>query len=208
MAENGLKIVYRDAHYVAIDKPAGLLVHRSGGGVLIFALETEAAGRMGDLFSRRLVRKSYAAVVRGYTPESGRIDHPLKDSFDTRRDRGTFSSDAITAFSRRATVELPFAVGRYTTARYSLVDLMPETGRIHQIRRHMKHIFHPIIGDRKYGDDRHNRFFESRFGCTRLLLAATDLAFEHPFTGEPVSIHADLDEGFERIIHEAGLTAG
>jgi tRNA pseudouridine65 synthase len=222
-----LELLYKDADYVAIDKPAGLLVHRTNidrhetrfalqmlrdqigdrvfpvhrldkptSGVLVFGRTPEAAAALAARFEAREVEKHYLAVVRGYTPESGRIDHALAT------DRGR--QKAVTSYRRLATVELPHAVGRYPTARYSLVRVAPETGRTHQIRRHMKHIFHPIIGDRKYGDDRHSRFFESRFGCERLLLHASYLRFTHPGTAGNVAIDSPLPPAFRSVTDAIG----
>lgn len=225
-----LTLLYQDEHYVAIDKPAGLLVHRTKidrhetrfalqmlrdqvgrrvfpvhrldkptSGVLIFGQSPEAAAALAACFEAREVEKHYLAIVRGYVDAVGRIEHALA------ADRG--KQEAVTAYRRLATVDLPHAVGRYPTARYSLVLAMPETGRTHQIRRHMKHVFHPIIGDRKYGDDRHTRFFAAHFGCERLLLHASHLQFAHPFTAERVSVAAPLPSEFRAVVDELGWSA-
>ena len=216
-----MDILYRDEHVVAVDKPAGLLVHRSAldaresrcavqlvrdavgarvypvhrldkptSGVLLFSLTPDSARRMGELFATGGVCKTYLAVVRGHAPEGGLIDYPLREELDSTTDSAArqrkLAQPAVTAYRRLAIAELPVAVGRYATARYSLMGLTPRTGRKHQIRRHMKHIFHPIIGDTTYGDGRHNRFFREWIGTRRLLLCAAGLTFEHPYTGEPL----------------------
>ena len=234
-----IEILYQDDLLVAVNKPAGLLVHRSAidrhetrfalqivrdqigqrvypfhrldkptSGVLLFALNSEVARQMMEAFSSGDIKKRYVAVVRGYTPEEELIDYPLKEQLDRMTDakanRDKPAQEAVTAYKRLATVELPFAVGRYATARYSLLSLMPQTGRKHQIRRHMKHIFHPIVGDTTHGDGRHNSFFREQFGCHRLLLSATNLTFKHPATGEMLSVDAPLDEGFAHIVQELG----
>jgi tRNA pseudouridine65 synthase len=99
-----------------------------------------------------------------------------------------------------ATVELPYPVGRYDSARFSLVQAAPLTGRNHQIRRHMKHVFHPVIGDTTYGDGRQNDFFRSHFQCRRLLLHASSISFPHPCTGQPLPIDAPLDAAFSSLL--------
>ncbi|HLO24569.1 MAG TPA: pseudouridylate synthase, partial [Geobacteraceae bacterium] len=101
-------------------------------------------------------------------------------------------------------VELPCAVERYPTSRYSLVAASPETGRRHQLRRHFKHLFHPLIGDTKYGEGRHNRFFREELGCARLLLHARELSFNHPVTGEPVALSAPLDAAYSAVLDRLG----
>ena len=97
-------------------------------------------------------------------------------------------------------MELPFAVGRYSSSRYSLVDATPETGRFHQIRRHFHHIFHPLIGDTTHGEGRHNRFFRDTYGVNRLLLHAHSLSFTHPVTGLDLHVEAPLDEQWRRVL--------
>ena len=106
---------------------------------------------------------------------------------------------AITKFQTQATVALPYAVGRYPTARYSLIKAQPKTGRKRQIRRHMKHIYHPIVGDTTHGDGKHNQLFREQFNCHRLLLHAARLSVNHPVSGEALSIKAPLDETFSQI---------
>ena len=123
---------------------------------------------------------------------------------DRRANKNKSAQEAISEYRRLATVELPHAVGRYATSRYSLLRVTPRTGRRHQIRRHMKHVFHPIIGDTTHGDGRHNRFFRKQFHCYRLLLAATTMAFTHPYTGKPVEINATLDDDFQRVVNALG----
>ena len=220
-----LTVLFEDDHLVAIDKPPGLLVHRSKidarattyalqqtrdqlgyrvwpihrldkptSGILLFARSPELARQASDLFADRTVEKTYTAIVRGWTEPEGRIDYALKEI----RDRTTDSKvrpdkpaqDAVTAWTTVATCQVNHPVGRYPTARYARVEVRPETGRKNQIRRHFKHIFHPVIGDRKFGDRAHNAFFRNELGVERMLLAATGLKFEHPVNGSPVHIMA------------------
>ena len=183
-----------------LDKPTS--------GILAFGLSSVAARRLAEAFAAGQVRKTYLAVVRGITPEAGRIDHPLVEELDrygdplAEPDKGP--QDAVTAYRRLAEVELPFAVGRYPTSRYSLIEARPETGRRHQLRRHFKHLLHPIIGDTKYGEGRHNRFFREEFACHRLLLAAVELAFVHPGTGQDLRIAAPPQEDFMAVLDRLG----
>lgn len=229
-----LEILFQDEQLIAINKPAGLLVHRSmidrhetrfalqlvrdqigqrvyplhrldkpTSGVLLFGLNAEIARQMGEVFSTRETQKAYLAIVRGYTATDAVIDYPLREELDKMTDRqadqNKAAQPAITEYQRLATVELPHSVGRYPTARYSLINVSPKTGRKHQIRRHMKHIFHPIVGDTTHGDGKHNQLFRDAFDCQRLLLHASGLSFTHPVSSKPVSIDAPLDEPFSRI---------
>jgi tRNA pseudouridine65 synthase len=185
-----------------LDKPTS--------GVLMFALDQASARLMMPVFGSGAIAKRYLAVVRGYSAETDIIDYPLKEQLDRMTDALADSDKpaqtAITAYQRLAITELPQAVGRYPTARYSLLSLLPKTGRKHQLRRHMKHIFHPIIGDTTHGDGCHNRFFRDELGCQRLLLAATHLSFMHPLTHQPVDVKAPLDTVFEQVLVHLGWT--
>ncbi|HCR18790.1 MAG TPA: hypothetical protein DIU35_15020 [Candidatus Latescibacteria bacterium] len=226
-----LEILYGDDHYVAVNKPAGLFVHptklspretsclpklrkqlgqnlftihrldRATSGVLLFALSSEAAREMCRLFEERLVEKSYLAVCRGFTPESGQVDRALRENRNKQR------VDAVTQYVRQAVVELPEPVGQHPTARLSLVSVRPLTGRTHQIRKHMAHISHPIVGDTNYGDGAHNRFWRSHFNLHRLMLMATHIGFSHPYSNEPVTICSPLTDEVESLFHTLGWAA-
>jgi tRNA pseudouridine65 synthase len=223
-----LTILYRDDHYVAIDKPAGMLVHRTRiaeegeyalqrlrdqldqhvytvhrldrptSGVLLFALSSEAARHIASQFEHHTVEKHYLAVVRGYTDEYATIDYPLQEEPHKPH------QEAVTTYQRLATVELDIPVGRYPTARYSLLEVIPRTGRLHQIRKHLHHIFHPIVGDTTHGEGRHNRLFRDHFASQRLLLFATRLNFIHPYSGERITIEAPLDRETKRLFTRLG----
>lgn len=186
-------------------------VHRldkATSGALLFALTQESARRLMELFTQGAVEKTYLAIVRGYTKEQGEINYPLSERLDpivdAKANQAKLPQDAITQYHRLNYVELPVAVGRYATARFSLLKIQPKTGRKHQIRRHMKHIFHPIIGDTTYGDGRQNIFFREHLACHRLLLAAVGLAFIHPFTAEYLKVNAPLDMGFGEVLAKLG----
>ena len=184
-------------------------VHRldkGTSGVLLFALEREVGRRMSGLFEAGEVVKRYLAVVRGHPPEAGEIDHPLAPMADAHAGfaSGRPAQPAMTRYRRLATVELPYRVDRYPSSRYALVELSPQTGRWHQLRRHMKHIAHPIIGDATHGKGRHNRLFQDLFGCRRLLLAAVEMGFEHPMTGAAMVLKAPPSEDFAAVLSQLG----
>jgi len=185
---------------------------RGTSGVLLFALDRDIARALSAQFEAQRVDKHYLAVVRGYPPEAGCIDHALSRQFDDhefRAQNASASADAqaaITHYRRLATVELPYCVDRYPSSRYALLELKPETGRRHQIRRHLKHLSHPIIGDATYGKGRHNRLFQELFGCHRLLLACLDMTIVHPVSGESLTFTAPLARDFYALIERLGWT--
>ena len=180
---------------------------RGTSGVLLFALDKDTARLVSGQFERQHVAKTYLAVVRGHPPESGHIDHPLSRRRDDAEWVGEKASEAaqpaVTDFRRLATCELPHAVDRYPTSRYALVELYPQTGRRHQLRRHLKHISHPIIGDATFGKGRHNRLFQTLFGSTRMLLACTRLQLRHP-DGHELDIQAPPDDDFAGVLAALG----
>jgi len=237
-----LDILYQDEWLVAIDKPSGLLVHRSKidrhetrfaiqllrdqigqyvypvhrldkptSGVLLFALDPETARRMTEQFTQRTVEKKYLAIVRGYTDDYGCIDSPLSEvldpATDSRANQDKEAQLACTEYTALARAELPLPVRPYSTSRYSLLRLKPFTGRRHQIRRHLNHIAHPVVGDVNHGDRYHNQFFRQHFDCHRLLLMAHSLEFEHPQTQQEISIAASMDEVFTRVMKGLGWAA-
>ncbi len=185
-----------------LDKPTS--------GVLLFALNKESAKELSEQMKVGAFKKEYLAVVRGYTDESGEIDYALKEVLDKMTDAKARTDkeaqEAVTFYEKLAQVELPYPVGRYDTTRYSLVRLRPQTGRKHQLRRHMKHILHPIVGDTKYGRGEHNRFFREQYDCHRLLLHASVLTIRHPVTKEELTLRAKLDEVFTEVCKSIGFT--
>ena len=223
-----LQILYRDPWLVAVNKPSGLMVHRSRlnadrevalqqlrnqlgqrvypahrldratSGVLLFALDSATARGLNLAFTRREPDKRYLAVTRGYTETGGVIDYPLRET------RESEPRPAVTHYRRLGRVELPIPVGRYRTARYSLVEVRPETGRMHQIRKHFAHLRHPLIGDTTYGEGRHNRLFREHFGIHRLLLHARQLGLAHPRSGRPLVIHAPLPPALAALFSRLG----
>jgi tRNA pseudouridine65 synthase len=234
-----LQILYKDHHYVAINKPAGLLVHRSPidrhetrfavqllrdqigqrvyplhrldkptSGVLIFGLCSESTQRLAQLFESHALQKTYVAVARGHVHQTMTINHALTyrdDSYDERNHlTETCAQSAITELEPMAVTELPIAFGRYASMRFALVKARPGSGRKHQIRRHMKHISHPIIGDANYGKGDLNRFVANHFGCSRLMLAATRLEFIHPFTHQAIVVDARVEHSFQHLLDQFG----
>jgi tRNA pseudouridine65 synthase len=221
------QIVHLDERICAVAKPAGIMVHptnistdrvfmsdllrsrlgrpvhavhrldRATSGVLVFALDREAAALLGRQFAEALVDKRYLAVVRGWIDEAGAIDRALK------RNRGA-AQQARTNYRCLGRAELPVAVAPHHTARYSLVEVAPRTGRRHQIRRHFNGVAHPVIGDVNHGDRRHNRLFRARFGCHRLLLHAAEITFCHPGDGALTTIRSALPAGFAAVMGQLG----
>ena len=222
-----LDILYQDDALIAVNKPAGLAVHRSkmvgnadtflidvlreqvGGtlylahrldratsGVLLIARSTEIAAALGEQFMGRDVHKQYLTVVRGWPePAEGMIDYPLPGSRDSGPRR-----EARTCYRRLATVEVPIALGRYSQQRYAWVLAEPQTGRFRQIRKHMAHIHHPVMGDCQHGRSDHNRLYKQYFSCHRMLLHAWRLSFRHPVDGRPMVLEAPLDAAFQALL--------
>ncbi|GAA5786816.1 pseudouridine synthase [Chitiniphilus shinanonensis] len=189
-------------------------VHRldkGTSGALTFALTPEIGRALSTLFETRQVEKDYLAVVRGWPDEAGEIDHPLERRLDDAEIWGgplpSGAQDALTRYRRLATVELPWAIDRYPSSRYALLALHPLTGRRHQLRRHLKHISHPIIGDATHGKGHHNRAFAEAFGVRRLLLANTRLAFVHPATGQPLDLRCPLADDYASVLDALGWGA-
>ncbi len=199
-----IDFLYRDSELVAVNKPSGLAVHRGwadddefamtlvrdalgkwvypvhrldrgASGVLLFGLSPEAARELCALFEARDVGKTYWALVRGAPPEHVTIDHPL------RPERGDVALPAVTAVRRLQQL-----------GRYAWVEAKPLTGRLHQIRRHLKHISCPLIGDVRYGKGEHNRLFRERYALHRLALHAAALELPSWRGAAPLRFEAPL----------------
>ena len=214
-----LRLLHQDADLVAIDKPAGLLVHatsldahealnavdllqaqlgerlwplhrldKATSGVLLFARHADAARHWGIAFQDGRIRKRYLALVRGWPPQVGEIDHPLARDPE-RPSAGQLHLEALTRYRRLACFDWPFSVdARHPTTRYALVEADPQTGRRHQIRRHFKHIAHPLVGDTTHGKGQHNRAVAQWLGTARLWLHAQRV--ELPTDGGVLRIEA------------------
>ncbi|AGG90655.1 MULTISPECIES: pseudouridine synthase [Rhodanobacter] len=226
-----IDILYQDDALIAVNKPANLAVHRStfvgsadaflidllreqvGGdvylahrldratsGVLLVARSKEVAAALGEQFMNRTVHKQYLVVVRGWPePAEDVIDYPLPGSRETGPRR-----EARTRCRRLATIEVPIALGRYPQQRYALLLAEPESGRFRQIRKHLAHIHHPVIGDCQHGRGDHNRLYKQHFGCHRMLLHAWRIRFAHPLTGMAMEIEAPLDDAFAGLLDRFG----
>lgn len=221
-----LTILHQDADYVAVDKPAGMLVHRTGlaaeanvfvlqtlrdqlsrevfpchrldrptSGVLLFALHREALREAQTALSSKAARKTYLAVVRGWTDPEGCIDYPLRSELNPGKEQ-----EALTRYRtlRHSSVDHP--VGRYEQARFSLLELQPETGRTHQLRRHLAHIRHPILGDSRHGDGAQNRFFRERCQGRHLMLRATRIEWPLAPGQASLCIQAPENPEFQRLL--------
>ncbi|MGN6655551.1 MAG: pseudouridine synthase [Rhodanobacter sp.] len=226
-----IEILYQDDAVLAVNKPANLAVHRSTfvgpadaflvdllreqvgdnvylahrldratSGVLLVARSKEVAAALGEQFMQRTVHKQYLVVVRGWPePAEGVVDYPLPGSRETGPRR-----EARTHYRRLATIEVPIALGRYPQQRYALLQAEPESGRFRQIRKHLAHIHHPVIGDCQHGRSDHNRLYKQHFGCHRMLLHAWRIRFEHPVSGIPLQLEAPLDEAFSQLLARFG----
>lgn len=227
-----LEILFEDEHYIAVNKPAGMMVHRSSlakdetvvfalqvlrdqigqkvhpvhridrptSGLLWFAKSREAVAPMQQHYVNHSIEKYYLAIVRGYTKSAeALVDHPLKKQLTKEL------QEAQTAYKSLARVEIPVQSSpMHQTSRYSLIRAFPHTGRMHQIRRHMAHERNYIIGDTTHGDNRQNRFFRSHFDRPQMLLHAWNCKFAHPYTQQPIEVHASLPQYYEKLFREFG----
>jgi tRNA pseudouridine65 synthase len=224
-----LEIIYQDSVLIAINKPNGLLVHRSPiasdatefavqqlrdqigqrvypvhrldrktSGVLLFALNHETDVNLQVQFQEKKVNKTYHAILRGFTEDSGTIDFAL-----TREDGKI--QEAVTHYQTLDRTEVAVPFGKHDTSRYSLVEAKPETGRMHQLRKHFKHILHPIIGDRAHGCNKQNKLFLETWQMTTMMLHASTLIINHPKTGEQLVLNAEILDEFKRTMNFLNL---
>ena len=225
-----LRILFQDKHIIAVDKPAGFYVHppedgkkishlrsclhilrdqigeyvhpihrldRATSGVLLFARESSVARDLHALWKTNQVGKVYICLARGYL-EKNIINEPLANK---RGELQRASTLVYPIFQK----EINAAIGPFPTSRYTLALASPVTGRFHQIRRHLAHISHPIIGDKAHGDNKHNRFFETELTMPSLHLRAMHLSFPHPRTGENIKIEATWDRRWHKVFDWLGL---
>ncbi|MBK6952635.1 MAG: pseudouridine synthase [Crocinitomicaceae bacterium] len=222
-----IEIVFEDDLIIGVNKPNNFLIHQSHyarniveitllqklesqlgyplyplhrldrktSGILLLLKNKNHVAKFQELFSNNTIQKTYYAIVRGFSPASGVIDSPIKED-----DTGIYK-EALTTFETLAQIELPIPVNLHNTSRYSLVKLMPHTGRMHQLRKHMNKINHPIIGDPKYGDRFHNRTFEKEFGSTYLLLHARQVEFIHPISQQKMKLIADFTDNWKMLLN-------
>lgn len=180
---------------------------RPTSGVLLFALDSEAAAALTRAFVEHQVTKRYLAVVRGWGPEAMTMDAPLREEDGIHPKAQMPAHPALTHLRRLATTEIPVAIDRYPSSRYSLMEARPETGRRHQIRRHLAGSGHPIIGDAKHGKGIHNRHFRERLGCPHLLLCAVELSLVHPHERTELTLTAAPDAAFAALLTRFGWQA-
>jgi tRNA pseudouridine65 synthase len=219
-----LEIIYQDEDLVVINKPHGLLVHQSPiardaeefalqllrdqigknvwpahrldrktSGLLLFASNKQTNSLLQALFRENKISKKYLALVRGFTPDELAIDYPLM------KENGQIQ-EAYTWFKTLAKAEIDVAFGKHTTSRYSLVEAAPQTGRMHQLRKHFAHIHHPIIGDRPHGCNKQNKLFKETWQMDKMLLHASELVFIHPVMGKELHLKASIREEFKRML--------
>lgn len=225
-----LKVIFEDEYILCVSKPNNMLVHhafhsrnvvnensllqlieeekgikaypihrldRKTSGIILLAKEKKFVSKFQELFTKNEIEKTYYGVVRGFSPATKIIDSPVKG-----RDANVHK-DALTHLKTLENITLEIPVKPYDSSRYSLVELQPKTGRMHQLRVHMNKISHPLIGDAKYGDKNHDLMFDENFGWKNLFLHAGSLTFKHPFSLEELLLKAPFPEDwiavFERF---------
>ena len=217
------RILFEDERLVATWKPNRMLVHRTKldyyerqnlrrwladrldqkvdpihrldkptSGIVLFAKDVDALNHVKTQFLDHTVQKEYIALVRGYTEAQGEVEKPLQ------KEGSDEAKEAFTAYETLYHVEVPIEVSRYPQSRYSLVNVKPRTGRFHQIRLHFSHLRHPILGDSKHGDRKHNHMFRDQLNLAPLFLHAHSLSFQHP-NGSAMKIHAPVPSHFLEI---------
>jgi tRNA pseudouridine65 synthase len=226
MTDLALPVLHVDAQLAVVAKPAGLMVHdsalargetdfaadrlreqfgrpvflvhrldRATSGCLLLAFDRDTASALGRVLMSHEVEKTYWAICRGWPADvEFSVDHDLDGGPGKPQKK-----PAVTHFRRLATVELDMPSAGFPTSRYAWLEARPQTGRFRQIRRHLKHLSHHLIGDTSHGDGRHNRAFRM-MGIHRMLLHARALAFMHPGTGAPFRVEAPVDAEFARAL--------
>jgi len=227
------RLLYEDADLVAVDKPPGIHVHppedtthripkhqnglailrdqigayvypihridRATSGVVLYAKNAESARNLAMQFQERKTRKEYVALVRGWIEEERFVNQTPLD------DENGVLQDAWTEGEVLSRIELPIPIGKYPCARYSLIRVNIKTGRRHQIRRHLRRMGHPLIGDTIYGVGEHNRLFRDQFGCSILFLKAFGLEWTHPRTLNLQVAYSRWNGDWQQIFNLAGV---
>ncbi len=225
-----IEILFEDDYIIIVNKPNNVLIHyshyarnikdatlidllenqiekrvyplhrldRKTSGVIVFAKEKAFIPKFQELFFNDEIQKTYLGIVRGFSPYNGKIDTPVKNP-DTQKYK-----EALTLFETLNSYTLDIPVHPYEQSRYSLIKLIPKTGRMHQLRIHLNKISHPLVGDYKYGDRFHNRNFENNFDCHNLFLHAYQLSFTHPFSNEKIEITAPLNSNWKKMFSVFG----
>lgn len=227
MEQKPIEIIYEDQYCVVVNKPNNVLIHQSyyarnikeptlidlleqqfnqrfhpvhrldrkTSGILLFSKQKENISIFQKLFTSDSIEKKYWGIVRGFSDSEGTIDSPVKNP-DTK-----IYKEALTHFKTLASIQLDIPVHPYPQSRYSLIELTPKTGRMHQLRIHLNKISHPLIGDYKYGDRFHNRMYENNFDCHNLFLHALQLTFTHPIIKENLILKAPLNKNWIKIVN-------
>ena len=224
-----LDIIFEDQFIICVNKPNNMVVHhayhsrnvadetallqliqaekgikvypihrldRKTSGIILLAKETIHVSKFQELFTNNEIEKTYYGVVRGFSPESKTIDSPVKG-----RD-ASIHKDALTYLKTLEQIVLEIPVKPYDSSRYSLVELKPKTGRMHQLRVHTSKISHPLIGDIKYGDKNQDLMFEENFGWKNMFLHAGHLKFKHPFSEEVLILKANFPKDWISLFEE------
>lgn len=221
-----IPVIFEDQYILCVSKPNNMVVHhahhsrnvseessllqtietekgfktypvhrldRKTSGIILLSKQKQYVSKFQDLFGNNTIQKTYYGIVRGYSPAEKIIDSPVKG-----RD-AKVHKEALTYLKTQANITLDIPVKPYDTSRYSLVELTPKTGRMHQLRVHMNKISHPLIGDPKYGDKNHNLMFQERFHCQNLFLHARKLEFQHPFTQHKLVLEANFPSDWIKL---------
>ncbi len=224
-----LTIIYEDDYIICINKPNNIVVHhahhsrfvadedsllqllykqfekkfypihrldRRTSGIILLAKKTKYVSKFQTLFTENNIQKTYFGVVRGHAPTIKIIDSPVKGK------DGKVYKDAETHLHTKNNIVLDIPVKPYDSSRYSLVELHPKTGRLHQLRIHTLKISHPLIGDTKYGDKNHNVMFAENFNWSNLFLHAHSLKFKHPFSNEELHLIANFPSDWISLLEK------
>jgi len=229
---SSIEIIFEDDYIVVVNKPNNFIIHeshyarnirettlldflkqqlgfqvypahrldRKTSGVILLLKKKEHVSQFQSLFTANSIHKTYYAIVRGFSPKSGIIDSPVKN------DDTDIYKTALTKYTTTYNIELDIPVHPYNSSRYSLIKLKPETGRMHQLRKHLNKISHPIVGDYKYGDRFHNRMFETELNCIYMFLHAYQLEFTHPITNEKLKLKANFPTDWKMLFHKFNWT--
>ncbi|MCW3785428.1 pseudouridine synthase [Plebeiibacterium sediminum] len=219
-----LQIIYQDEFMVVINKPHGLLVHRSpiAADAEEFAMQMLRDQLQQKVFPvHRIDRKTSGLLLFGLSSEAAQKIQSHLENIETQKTylaivRGYFpdeievdhpltndkgkTQDAFTSFKTLKRTELDIPFGKFPTSRYSLIEAYPKTGRMHQIRKHLNHLRYPIIGDRPHGCNKQNRLFKEQWNMTTMLLHAQKIKIKHPYTNETMQLEAPLFETFSEMI--------
>lgn len=225
---NSIEIIFEDEYLIVVNKPNNYLIHKSQyarnirettlleflkqqlgysiypahrldrktSGIIILLKDKQYVAKFQELFISNTIQKTYYAIVRGFSDKNGIINSPVKND-----DTGIYKN-ALTNYESVANIELDIPVHPYNSSRYSLIKLTPETGRMHQLRKHLNKISHPIIGDYKYGDRFHNRMFEIELNCIYMFLHAYSIEFTQPITKKNIQLIANFPPDWNKLFKQ------